>query len=58
MVTGSPFYVSPQVLQGSYTIQCDVWSMGVLMYLMLSGNYPFNGNTQQQLFNVIKKGDY
>jgi calcium-dependent protein kinase len=58
MVTGSPYYVSPQVLKGQYTMKCDIWSMGVLMYLMLSGAYPFNGNTQNQLFASIKKGQF
>ena len=57
-VIGSPFYVSPEVLNGKYFISCDMWAMGVMMYAMLAGRYPFEGDDNETLFKNIKKGEY
>lgn len=55
---GSPFYVSKEVLNGSYRMSCDLWAMGVMMYAMLAGRYPFNGADNDTLFKNIKAGVY
>jgi serine/threonine protein kinase len=55
---GSPFYVSKEVLNGKYKISCDMWAMGVMMYAMLAGRYPFNGNDNDALFKNIVKGEF
>ena len=34
---GTPYYIAPEVLKGSYTTQCDTWSMGIVMFIMMSG---------------------
>ena len=49
-VTGSPYYIAPEVLEGRYTSKCDVWSIGVLLFVMLTGRYPFNADNQAALF--------
>ncbi|KAH0476232.1 MAG: hypothetical protein KVP17_003904 [Porospora cf. gigantea B] len=40
---GTMCFVAPQVLEGSYTEKCDIWSVGVIMHIMLSGVLPFDG---------------
>lgn len=55
---GTPEYVAPEVLQqlpGGYDVACDIWSLGVVIYVMLSGRPPFWSRNQAKLFQMIKE---
>jgi len=55
---GTPLYVAPEVLKGNYSYECDIWSLGVIMFMLLSGDPPFLATTEEKLFNVIEKGQF
>lgn len=55
---GSLLFMSPQVLQGQYNYKTDLWSIGVLAYVMLSGRFPFEGYTAEEITQQITSGRY
>ncbi len=55
---GTPYYVSPDVLEGNYDKRCDLWAIGVIAYILLSGTPPFNGRNEIEVFNKIRCCDY
>jgi calcium-dependent protein kinase len=55
---GTITYSSPEVLKNNYTEKCDIWSCGVIMYLLLTGELPFNGITEEQIKNKILRGRF
>ena len=50
---GTAYYVSPEILKGDYTEKCDVWSAGVILYIFLSGDPPFNGPNDSAIYSKI-----
>jgi calcium-dependent protein kinase len=53
LTVGSPYYIAPEVINGEYNNKCDIWSTGVLMYILLSGEYPFYAQGFQNVFKKI-----
>lgn len=56
---GTPGYVAPEILEGvSYDTKSDLWSLGVIVYILLGGYPPFVEQNQRELFRKIRKGQY
>lgn len=56
---GTPGYVAPEIIMGKeYDREVDMWSLGVILYILLCGFPPFYEEHTPELFKVIKKGEY
>ena len=53
-VVGTPYYMAPEMTEGHSYPQSDIWSVGVITFLSLTGKYPFEAEDNQNLFQVIK----
>ena len=57
-VVGSSYYIAPEVLRKNYNEKCDIWSCGVIMYILLSQRPPFGGRDDYEIMENVKKGKY
>ena len=58
LVLGTAYYIAPEILSGKYDEKCDMWSIGVILYILLSGEPPFSGTTDADIIAKVKKGKY
>lgn len=57
-IVGTTFYMSPEVLNGSYNEKCDIWSAGCILYIMLCGRPPFYAKNDRDLMRKIQSKAY
>lgn len=55
---GTLLYCSPEVLKNNYNSRCDIWSCGIIMYILLSGEIPFYGTTEKLITQKILAGKF
>jgi len=55
---GTPYYIAPEVLNKNYNSKCDIWSCGVISYILLSGMPPFNGQSDQEIMKKVRAGSF
>ena len=58
LVLGTAYYIAPEILTGKYDEKCDMWSIGVILYILLSGEPPFAGGSDAEIIAKVKKGKY
>ena len=55
---GSPYYSSPETFNGIYDEKSDIWSIGVIFYILLCGYPPFIGENNNDVIKAVKKGKF
>ena len=48
--------MAPEIITGNYDTKCDVWSCGIILYIMLCGHPPFNGRSEAEIMSKIARG--
>jgi len=55
---GTSYYMAPEVLDRNYNYKCDIWSIGVVCYILLSGSPPYAGRSSDEVMANIKAGTH
>ena len=57
-IVGSSYYIAPEVLRQKYNKECDLWSVGVILYMFIVGHAPFDGCDDDEITTNIQRGVY
>lgn len=57
-VFGTSYFLAPEVIEGEYSEKCDIFSCGVILYMLISGRPPFDGNDDLEVIKAITAGKY
>jgi len=57
-VVGSPYYMAPEIIKGNFSFKTDNWSIGVILFVLMTGKYPFTGEDQKSVFNKIQNENF
>jgi calcium-dependent protein kinase len=55
---GTPYYIAPEILRNEYNEKCDLWSIGVIMYVLLCGYPPFGGKSNDEIICRVRLGKF
>ena len=55
--SGTSYYVAPEVLMNEFYFASDVWSVGIILYILLSGKIPFNGSNDKEIVRKVRLGN-
>lgn len=53
-IYGTAYYIAPEILKSDYNEKCDVWSVGVILFILLSGRPPFGGDNDKEILDSVK----
>jgi len=56
-IHGSAYYVAPEVLEESYNEKCDLWSCGIIMYILMTGKAPYGGKNEREILSAVTAGE-
>ena len=56
-ITGTVYYCSPEIVNDKYDFECDEWACGVMMYILLVNEPPFQGESEEEIFSKILKDE-
>lgn len=54
-LVGTSYYIAPEIIGGSYDQKCDIWSAGVILYILLSAVPPFDGESDKDIIEAVRK---
>ena len=58
LIIGTSYYIAPEVIKKKYNEKCDIWSVGVILYMLIAKKPPFNGKNNEDIFEKITNEDY